>query len=91
MLHDIPDGFEAEIIATDDISVRLIGLETELNAVSSESLTGIVEIDSYLTANNITDIHDGDILAFPVKFNLSEHVKADTVYVRVQLTQVEDV
>ena len=91
LLHDIPDGFEAEIVATDDISVRLIGLETELNAVSSESLTGIVEIDSYLTANNLTDIHDGDILAIPVKFNLSEHVKADPVYVRVQLTQVEDV
>ncbi len=91
LLHDIPDGFEAQIVATEDISVRLIGLETELNAVSSESLTGIVEIDSYLTANNITDIHDGDILAIPVKFNLSEHVKADPVYVRVQLTQVEDV
>lgn len=91
LLHDIPDGFEAEIVATEDISVRLVGLETELNAVSSESLTGIVEIDSYLTANNLTDIHDGDILAIPVKFNLSEHVKADPVYVRVQLTQVEDV
>lgn len=91
LLHDIPDGFEAQIVATEDISVRLVGLETELNAVSSESLTGIVEIDSYLTANNLTDIHDGDILAIPVKFNLSEHVKADPVYVRVQLTQVEDV
>ncbi len=90
LLHDIPDGFNAEIVAVDEINVRLVGLETELNAVSSESLTGVVEIDSYLTANNITDIHDGDILAFPVKFNLSDHVKADTVYVRVQLSQVEE-
>jgi hypothetical protein len=65
-------------------------METELNAVSSESLTGIVEIDSYLTANNITDINDGDVVAIPVKFNLSEHVKADPVYVRVLLTLPEE-
>ena len=90
LIHDIPEGFNAEIVATEDISVRLVGLETELNAVSSESLTGIVEIDSYLTANNITDIHDGDVIAIPVKFNLSDHVNADAVYVRVQLTQVEE-
>ena len=90
LIHDIPEGFNAEVVATEDISVRLVGLETELNAVSSESLTGIVEIDSYLTANNITDIHDGDVIAIPVKFNLSDHVNADAVYVRVQLTQVEE-
>ncbi len=90
LIHDIPEGFNAEVVVTEDISVRLVGLETELNAVSSESLTGIVEIDSYLTANNITDIHDGDVIAIPVKFNLSDHVNADAVYVRVQLTQVEE-
>ena len=91
LIHDVPEGFEAEIVAADEINVRLVGLETELNAVSSESLTGIIEIDSYLTANNITDIHDGDIIAIPVKFNLSEHVNADAIYVRVLLTQTEDV
>ena len=91
LIHDVPEGFEAEIVAADEINVRLVGLETELNAVSSESLTGIVEIESYLTANNITDIHDGDIIAIPVKFNLSEHVNADAIYVRVLLTQTEDV
>ena len=31
-----------------------------------------------------------NIIAIPVKFNLSEHVKADPVYVRVQLTLVEE-
>ena len=91
LIHDVPEGFEAEIVAADEINVRLVGLETELNAVSSESLTGIIEIDSYLTANNITDIHDGDIIAIPVKFNLSEHVNADAIFVRIQLTQTEDV
>ena len=90
LLHDIPEGFNAEIVGGEEVLVRLVGMETELNAVSSESLTGIVEIDSYLTANNITDINDGDIIAIPVKFNLSEHVKADPVYVRVQLTLVEE-
>ncbi|MBP3754223.1 MAG: hypothetical protein J6I66_05140 [Lachnospiraceae bacterium] len=90
LLHDIPEGFNAEIVGTEDINVRLVGLETELNAVSNESLTGIVEIDSYLTANNITDITDGDIVTIPVKFNLSDHVNADAVYVRVQLTLVEE-
>ncbi len=88
LIHDIPEGFNAEIVQTDEIAVRLVGLQTELNAVSSESLTGVVEIDSYLTANNLTDIHDGDIIAVPVRFNLSEHVKADAVYVRVELTQI---
>ena len=91
LIHEVPDGFEAEIVAVEEINVRLVGLETELNAVSSESLTGIIEIDSYLTANNITDINNGDIISIPVKFNLSEHVRADAVYVRVQLNQVEDV
>ncbi len=91
LIHDVPEGFEAEIVAADEINVRLVGLGTELNAVSSESLTGIIEIDSYLTANNITDIHDGDIIAIPVKFNLSEHVNADAIFVRIQLTQTEDV
>lgn len=90
LLHDIPEGFNAEVVGEEDINVRLVGMETELNAVSSESLTGIVEIDSYLTANNISDINDGDIIPIPVKFNLSEHVKADPVYVRVLLTLVEE-
>ena len=88
LIHDIPEGFNAEIVQDDEIAVRLVGLQTELNAVSSESLTGVVEIDSYLTANNLTDIHDGDIIAVPVRFNLSEHVKADAVYVKVELTQI---
>ena len=88
LIHDIPEGFNAEIVQDDQIAVRLVGLQTELNAVSSESLTGVVEIDSYLTANNLTDIHDGDIIAVPVRFNLSEHVKADAVYVKVELTQI---
>jgi YbbR domain-containing protein len=91
LIHDVPEGFEAEIVAADEINVRLVGLGTELNAVSSESLTGIIEIHSYLTANNITDIHDGDIIAIPVKFNLSEHVNADAIFVRIQLTQTADV
>ena len=91
LIHDVPEGFEAEIVAAEEINVRIVGLETELNAVSSESLTGIIEIDSYLTANNITDIHDGDIIAIPVKFNLSEHLNADAIYVRVLLTQTGDV
>ena len=81
-ITNIPDGFTAEIIDEAPISVRLSGLNLELNAISSESLSGTAEI----TADAGGTFADGDILILPVRFVLSEHVKADTVYVRVLLT-----
>ena len=81
-ITNIPDGFTAEIIDEAPISVRLSGLNMELNAISSESLSGTAEI----TADAGGTFADGDILILPVRFVLSEHVKADTVYVRVLLT-----
>ena len=81
-ITNIPDGFTAEIIDEAPISVRLSGLNLELNAISSESLSGTAEI----TSDAGGSFADGDILILPVRFVLSEHVKADTVYVRVLLT-----
>ena len=81
-ITNIPDGFTAEIIDEAPISVRLSGLNLELNAISSESLSGTAEI----TSDAGGSFADGDILIIPVRFVLSEHVKADTVYVRVLLT-----
>ncbi|MBP1584823.1 MAG: hypothetical protein ILP17_03940, partial [Lachnospiraceae bacterium] len=82
-LLNIPEGFTADIIEDGPIVVRLTGLSAELNAISSESLVGTAEI----TANNSEGIYiDGEVLILAVKFNLSEHVKADSVYIRVLLT-----
>ena len=89
-LTDIPEGYEAEIAAEEDVSVRLTGLETELNAISAESLRGVIEVDSYL-ASVYGDDYSGITFAnIPVRFNLSDHVEADPVYIRVQLTVKED-
>ncbi|MBQ3853050.1 MAG: hypothetical protein II760_06695, partial [Lachnospiraceae bacterium] len=89
-LTDIPEGYEAEIAAEEDVSVRLTGLETELNAISAESLRGVIEVDSYL-ASVYGDDYSGITFAnIPVRFNLSDHVDADPVYIRVQLTVKED-
>ena len=89
VLTDIPDGYTAEIVPQDDIIVRLTGLEVELNAVSAESIRGYIEVDSYLSSiygNEYTDITYANI---PVHFSLSEHVNADPVYIRIQLTPKE--
>ena len=85
-ITDIPDGYEAEIAGDDDITVRLTGLETELNAVSAESLRGVIEVDSYLTSVYGDDYSGITFANIPVRFNLSEHVEADPVFIRVQLT-----
>ena len=85
-LTDIPDGYEAEIAGDEEITVRLTGLDTELNAVSAESLRGIVEIDSYLSSVYGDDYSGITFANIPVRFNLSEHVEADPVYIRIQLS-----
>lgn len=82
-LLNIPEGYTADIIEDGPIVVKLSGLSAELNAISSESLIGTAEI----AANNSENIYiDGEVLILAVKFNLSEHVKADPVYIRVLLT-----
>ncbi|MBO4883595.1 MAG: hypothetical protein J5570_08850 [Lachnospiraceae bacterium] len=86
VLTDIPEGYEAEIAGDEEITVRLVGLGTELNAVSAESLRGLVEVDSYLTSVYGDDYSGITFANIPVKFFLSEHVEADPVYIRVQLT-----
>lgn len=85
-LTDIPEGYEAEIAVDEEIAVRLTGLSTELNAVSAESLRGLVEVDSYLSSVYGDDYSGITFANIPVKFFLSEHVEADPVYIRVQLT-----
>ena len=86
ILTDIPDGYEAEIAGDEDIIVRLTGLETELNAISAESIRGLIEVNSYLSSVYGDDYSGITFANIPVKFNLSEHVEADPVYIRVQLT-----
>ncbi|MCR4792635.1 MAG: hypothetical protein K5871_07785 [Lachnospiraceae bacterium] len=81
----IPSGFTAEIIEDGPVSVGLSGLRIELNAISSESLSGIAEIPVSVEDG----FHDGQILIVPVSFTLSEHVDAEPVYVRIQLTEEE--
>ena len=89
-LTDIPEGYEVEIDMPDDVSVRITGLQTELNAISTESLRGVVEVDSYL-ASVYGDDYSGITYAnIPVRFNFSEHVEADPVFIRVKLTLKEE-
>ena len=90
ILTDIPEGYEAEIAGEEEIIVRLTGLETELNAVSAESLRGLIEVDSYLASVYGDDYSGISFVNIPVKFNLSEHVEADPVYIRVQLSPKEE-
>ena len=82
-LTNIPDGYEAELTDTESVPVHLSGLATELNAISSESLVCTVDISGNLPE----EYEDGDILAIPVRFTLSDHVKADPVYVHVILKE----
>ena len=89
-LTDIPDGYEAEIVGEEEISVRLTGLETELNAVSAESIRGLIEVDSYLSSVYGDDYSGITFANIPVKFILSEHVEADPVYIRIQLTAKDE-
>ena len=89
-LTDIPEGYEAEIAGDEEITVKLTGLEAELNGVSAESLRGIVEIDSYLSSVYGDDYSGINFANIPVRFNLSEHVEADPVYIRVQLSVKEE-
>ncbi len=90
LLTDIPDGYEAEIDGEDEISVRLSGLETELNAISAESIRGILEVDSYLASVYGDDYSGISFANIPVRFTLSEHVEADPVYIRIRLTAKEE-
>ena len=90
ILTDIPEGYEAEISGDEEIIVRLTGLETELNAVSAESLRGLIEVDSYLASVYGDDYSTITFANIPVKFYLSEHVEADPVYIRVQLSLKEE-
>ena len=89
-LTDIPEGYDVEIDMPDDVSVRITGLQTELNAISAESLRGVAEVDSYL-ASVYGDDYSGITYAnIPVRFNLSEHVEADPVFIRIKLTLKEE-
>ena len=90
VLTDIPEGYEAEISGDEDVSIRLTGLETELNAVSAESIRGVIEVDSYLASVYGDDYSGITVANIPVRFSLSEHVEADPVYIRVQLSVKED-
>ena len=82
-LTNIPDGYEAELVENETVPVHLSGLATELNAISSESLACTVDVSGNLPE----EYEDGDIIAIPVRFTLSDHVKADPVFVHVILRE----
>lgn len=84
-LTDLPEGYEAKILEGEEVSVKISGLSNELNAITSASIKGTVEVYSYITAVYGNDFADGDVISIPVRFDLSEHVKAEPVMVKVVL------
>ncbi|MBE5839831.1 MAG: hypothetical protein E7304_00340 [Butyrivibrio sp.] len=82
------DGFDINIDDSeyDTVSLTLQGLNTELDAISVDSLEGTVDIDEILESNGLTELTEGTYTA-EVEWNLPEGVKEKapvSVYVKVE-------
>ncbi len=87
-ITDLPDGLTAEPVTADDIAVRLTGLETDLNAISADSLSPVVEVSSYIENNNLTNVKSGDVLTVPIKLRVSDSVKTEECYIKIILRDI---
>lgn len=84
-ITDLPSGFTAEAVGSDDISVRVVGLETDLNAITADSLSPSVDVAEYIEDAGLENIKEGDVLTIPVNLRVSENVTADDCFVRIIL------
>ncbi len=87
-ITDLPSGLTAEAYSTEDIAVKLTGLETDLNAISADSLSPAVEVSSYIQEAELKNVKAGDILTIPVKLRVSENVKAEECYVKIIIRDI---
>jgi len=87
-ISDLPSGLTAEAYSTEDIPVKLTGLETDLNAISADSLSPVVEVASYIEEAQLKNVKSGDILTIPIKLRVNENVKAEECYVKIIIRDV---
>ena len=73
-LAGVPAGMEATIIS-EGVHESLSGLSEELEALDTDSITAVLDIDAWMSANNLTEITPG-IHSIPVSFELSGSIKA---------------
>ena len=73
-LSGVPAGMEATIIS-EGVHESLSGLSEELEALDTDSITAVLDIDAWMSTNNLTEITPG-IHSIPVSFELSGSIKA---------------
>lgn len=89
-LGNIPTGYEAVLAEEDSkISVRVSGLEQQINSLSGNSISGRVDINSWMRSVNMTELGSGTF-SIPVQINVPEGVEVlDDVSIRVLISKQE--
>ena len=73
-LVGIPAGMEAAIVS-EGVHETLSGLSEELDLLDTENITAVLDIESWMSTNNLTEITPG-IHSIPVSFELNGSIKA---------------
>ena len=69
----VPQGMEAAL-ASEGVYVTLSGLSEELDALDASSVTAVIDIEAWMSANNLTEVAPG-FHSIPVTFELSGSIK----------------
>jgi len=90
-LINVPDGMNAEVAAEQTFpSLIVSGLERNISRLNETTLTGIVDVKSWMDAQGITEIEAGQY-KLPVDFHLNEDQKqVETVNVDIVFVQQEE-
>ncbi len=90
-IDNVPDGFEAEVVTSDDtVSFTLKGLAQNLEKVKTSDLNLRVDFDDYMLLNNVTKFREGIYECYLV-MDLPEGVEAtDTYPISIKLTKIGD-
>lgn len=87
LIQNVPEGYQVSLVAEEPVSIRLRGLQNNLNQVAIGELTGIIDVAAWMQNQGLTELEEGTVqmevsVLLPDGVSLAQNVVASVNIVR---------
>ena len=61
LLQNVPDGYQVTLDSQEAVSIRLRGLQADLNAIDVSQLSGTIDVSDWMQENGLTELTEGEM------------------------------
>ncbi len=61
LIQNVPDGYQVTLDSQEAVSIRLRGLQANLNAIDVSQLSGTIDVSDWMQENGLTELTEGEM------------------------------